>query len=273
MSVKQPFGYYAGKQLLAKKTIEKAFPDLSEIKIFVEPFCGGASLFWHLPDNIPQFILNDNSSQVTRFYRLAKNRDPDLLREVEGTVYSEDDFLRATRIFHRDTDPEGVRAWAFWYLCGASFAYEIGKGFGFNRNGLKGGKGVSGTFYSRRESLGAFCEILDRRNLTIFNRDFADLPTIYDEEGVLYYIDPPYLGTTLGHCGDWTIKDEVRLLRWASTFQKAKIIIAGYLNNDEKIEFATGLDWDVVVLRGSLRARKNGSGKKTEIVLRNFRDK
>jgi site-specific DNA-adenine methylase len=197
-------------------------------------------------------------------------KDPDFLREISATIYSEDNFIRASIALTDEDSPDYLRAWAIWFLCGASFAYEVGKGFGFNRAGLTGGSGISGAFYSRRDSVPRFAEILDRRNLTIFNRDFADLPEIYDEEGVLYYLDPPYIGTYLGHCGAWTVKDEIRLLRWASTFERAKIVISGYLNNEQKIEFAQANDWQILTLRAPLTAKKKGSHKKIEIVIRNF---
>lgn len=273
MAVKTPIGYYAGKTLLAKRIIDKAFPDLSEIKIFGEMFAGGAALSWHLPDSIPQFILNDNSSQVTTFYKAMKSRDPEFLQLVEQTLHSEDSFKLASRIFYNPEEESlGRVAWSCWYLSSASFAYEIGKGLAFNRSGLKGGKGVSGALYSRKASIPEFVDRIEKRNLTIFNRDFADLPDIYDEEGILWFVDPPYLGTYLGHCGQWVRRDEIRLLRYLETFEKARFVLSGYLSNEDKINFAQKNDWEVIVLKDKIRAKKSGSKtQKNEIVLRNFR--
>ena len=82
-----PLTYYGGKQLLASRIIKL----LPEHEGYVEPFCGGAAVFWRkLPSKWE--VLNDSNRELINFYRQARNNFEALEKEVRVSLQQSRDI-------------------------------------------------------------------------------------------------------------------------------------------------------------------------------------
>ena len=59
--------YYGGKQNM----LSHILPLIPKHKCYVEPFCGGAAVFF-AKDKSSNEILNDNNNNLINFYRILK---------------------------------------------------------------------------------------------------------------------------------------------------------------------------------------------------------
>src|SRR5437773_12511135 len=70
-----PLSYIGGKRTLAKRVIE-LFP---EHTTYVEPFAGGAEVFFHKPPSKVE-VLNDLDGEVVNFFRVCQWHHTELVR-------------------------------------------------------------------------------------------------------------------------------------------------------------------------------------------------
>ena len=97
------------------------------------------------------------------------------------------------------------RAWAFYVATNMGFASGIGS-WGFDKYGKR-----RKTFMNKKM---AFDEGVHMRlaNVQVENLDAIKVLERYDSEDAFHYIDPPYVGTNLGHYGGYTEGDYRELL-------------------------------------------------------------
>ncbi|MDR1459143.1 MAG: DNA adenine methylase, partial [Bacteroidales bacterium] len=112
LSMKTPVTYYGGKQ----KMVNTIVPLLPKHRLYCEPFCGGAAIFWAKePSEIE--VLNDTNREVTNFYQVAKNDFVNLEKEIRITLNSRDLHRKAGVVYDNpDMFDERKRAWALWVL-------------------------------------------------------------------------------------------------------------------------------------------------------------
>jgi DNA adenine methylase len=79
--VKTPLTYYGGKQQLAV-TILKLIP---EHKIYVEPFIGGAAVYF-AKEPAPCEVINGTNGELVNFYEVMKRDFPSLQSEYANRV-------------------------------------------------------------------------------------------------------------------------------------------------------------------------------------------
>src|ERR1035441_929684 len=76
-----PLSYIGGKNRLANLIISQIPPH----KTYVEPFAGGAQVFFHKPPSKVE-ILNDLSDDIVNFFRICQSHAPELIRYVQHMV-------------------------------------------------------------------------------------------------------------------------------------------------------------------------------------------
>jgi DNA adenine methylase len=220
-----PFAYYGGKQ----SVLEHIIPYIPGHECYVEPFAGGASVYF-AKSPAPTNVLNDANERLTSFYRTVK--DPTKAREVakrlQGTLYARSEY-EAARVINRaalsDYD-ELTRAWAV--VLGYCMSYGAKWDSGFNCSAspsrfisnCEGWKDVSDSFLNRVELL---------RQVIIENRDALKVIQTYDRNHTFFFVDPPYIGTNCQGLGDYTESDYVSLINLLSTI-KGKFMLTSYEN-------------------------------------------
>lgn len=89
--------YFGGKWRLAKWIISH-FPAHN---CYVEPYGGGGSVLLRKEPS-PFEVYNDLDSGLVSFFRLLRERPEDLIRAIELTPYSREEFMRA---YEHSEDP------------------------------------------------------------------------------------------------------------------------------------------------------------------------
>tara|TARA_R100001086_G_scaffold248247_1_gene184650 strand:+ start:3763 stop:4563 length:801 start_codon:yes stop_codon:yes gene_type:complete len=182
LSVRRPaLKYFGGKWSLAKWVIGH----LPEHRLYVEPFCGAASVLLRKPASKVE-VINDVSSDVVNFFRVARESGGRLLEDLRLTPYAEDEFRacveasddpveRARRFF--------VRSWQGFSGGSCPRSHR-----GFRRYH---GRSIAGEFKGAVENVAALTERL--RAVTIENLDWSVVLEKYDRLDAVFYVDPPYL--------------------------------------------------------------------------------
>jgi DNA adenine methylase len=180
-----PFSYIGGKRALAGKIIA-VFP---EHKAYIEPFAGGAQVFFHkAPSKVE--VLNDLDGEIVGFYRVCQLHYEELVRYLRFTLVSREWFalLQATNPAML-TDIQ--RAARHFYLSKTCYAGLIR-----HRNYALRVDGPPGLNPERIPSL---IEETHHRlaRVQIESLPYEDVLSRFDRPTSLFYLDPPYYGRKL----------------------------------------------------------------------------
>ena len=180
-----PLAYIGGKRRLAKRILAL----LPEHTTYVEPFAGGAQVFFHKPRSRIE-VLNDLDGDIVNFLRICREHPQELVRALEYLVPSRALFAQfAAQPIHLLTDVQ--RAARFLYLQKnafggrvhhRSFRYGVAKRPNYNPERLP-------------SVIGAAAQRL--RHVQLENGSYERVLERYDRETTLFYLDPPYVGLGL----------------------------------------------------------------------------
>lgn len=204
--------WIGGKRRLAKHLL----PIINGHNCYVEPFAGGASIFF-MKEPSKVEVINDINSDVANLYRVVKYHLDELLRHFRWALISREEFLIQQRV-----DPTTLtdiqRAARFYYLQKMAF----------------GGKVKSQTFGTAvtappKLNLLRIEEDLSQAHMRLARCYIESLSwekcfTKYDKEGVVIYMDPPYYGTE-GYGVDFPLRNYDDMARMA-TSARAKVVIS-----------------------------------------------
>jgi DNA adenine methylase len=176
-----PLPWIGGKRRVAKRLAALLPPH----QTYVEPFCGGAQVFFNKNPSTVE-VLNDLDGELVNFLRVCQLHHPELLRYLEYSVPSRRWFE-----WYQDQDPATLtdvqRAARFFYLQKNSFAgrvhqrnfhYAVSKPSNYNAASFP-------------EVLAAVAERLHRVQLECW--PYEKVLERYDRTDTLFYIDPPYV--------------------------------------------------------------------------------
>lgn len=109
-SLKPLFKWTGGKRREIK-LFQKHFPDFVTNKkayTYVEPFAGGAAVYWYLNNLIGKNIINDFDDQVVNFYKVFRKNDPVFVSELKriGAITDHDE-LSKVYYAQRNKDKKG----------------------------------------------------------------------------------------------------------------------------------------------------------------------
>ncbi|EWH01086.1 DNA adenine methylase [Halomonas sp. BC04] len=143
-------------------------------------------------------VINDVHGELVNLYRVVKHHPDELVRQFRWGLVSREEYLT-----QRDVDPRHLtdihRAARFFYLQKLAFGGKVsGQSFG-----------TSATSAPRlnllriEEDLSAAHLRLART--VVEHLDWAECVRRYDRPGTLFYLDPPYWGTT-GYGADFGLE-------------------------------------------------------------------
>lgn len=175
-----PLSYIGGKNRLASHII----PLLPEHTTYVEPFSGGAQVFFHKKPSAVE-VLNDLDTDVVNFLRVCQWHHEELVRHLEFMVVSRHwyELLKAT---DPTTLTDVQRAARFFYLQKNSFGGLIVK------QNYHYGVIQAPNFNPKR-----IPELLKETHLRLQRVQVEQLPyneviAKYDRPTTVFYLDPPY---------------------------------------------------------------------------------
>ena len=225
---KQVVRYWGGKWTLAPFIIEKIPPH----KTYVEPFSGGASVFFRkTPSEID--VLNDKNKALFMFFKTLRDKPDELKRQLNLVPYSENEFKHALQIYRH---PEGFSsmkvAVSFYIVANQCFSGNFsnwGKHKGSNRfpnhTGFISGVGEIDKAIARIKNASIYCE------------DALDMIDRFDDKDTFFYIDPPYLeADATPYKGNYTEKDFGKLLDKLKSI-KGKFLLSFYKTLNIEVPF------------------------------------
>lgn len=256
--LRTPLTYYGGKQQLLKEILLH----VPKHELYCEPFCGGAAVFFGKEPSKVE-VINDTNREVINFYKVVQNDFVSLEKEVRISLCSRLLHDDAYVIFtHPHMFSEIKRAWAVWVLANQSVNAIITNSWGYERKSGKTTLRIS----NKRE---AFTEDLAIRiqnvqiecadaNYIIRSRDFAD---------AFFYVDPPYVGTCMGHYDGYSEDDYRKLLTTLSGIE-GKFLLSSFPTDILK-EFTVKNGWYTKEIEMRCSASKIGK-RKIEVLTANY---
>ncbi len=193
--VMAPFQWVGGKGNLARWIVRFLPPG----KVYVEPFAGAASVFWHLPEPYPVEVLNDIDGRIVNLYRVLQSRERfrELLHRLIWTPYSRAEFARALAILQDSGADDVSRAWAFFVAHNQGFGGKANKVGDWGRSLTARARGMAGTTNSWRGRLKLLTYWHERLSrVQIDAVDGLDAIRYWDTPDTVFYIDPPYVPDT-----------------------------------------------------------------------------
>lgn len=181
--------YHGGKWRLAPFILDYFPPH----RIYVEPFCGAASIMLRKEPAYAE-VINDLDGEVVNFFRVC--RDPKLstklVREIELTPFAREEFIDA---YESSDDPvERARRLVILSFMGFGSNAHCRRKTGFRANS---NRSVTTPAHDWRAWPKALSEIIERlRGVVIENRDAKAVMLQHDSHETLHYVDPPYVWST-----------------------------------------------------------------------------
>jgi len=248
-----PFPYVGGKNRLAKKIISL----LPEHTTYVEPFAGGAQVFFHKQPSRVE-VLNDLNEEIVNFFRVCQSHYEELIRCLRFTVASRrlhellsntpaqilTDIQRAARFFYLQKNSFGG------LVVRRNFHYSVGARPNFRPERIPE---LLVKTHQRLQAVQIEC------------LPFQDVIRKYDRPATFFYLDPPYWDRELYK---FNLKEEdfvdlERLLRQV----KGKFMLS--LNDVPEVRklFAKFSISDVTL---AYSTQKRVGKRYSEVIIRNF---
>jgi len=176
--------WIGGKRRLA----DRIFPLFPQHSCYVEPFAGGAALFFLRPVPAEVEVLNDVNGDLINLYRVVQNHLEEFVRQFKWALSSRQVFkwLQMTRV---ETLTDIQRAARFYYLQQSAFGGRVdGQSYGTATTQPPGLN-----LLRIEEALSA--AHLRLSNTYIEHLSWQEVMKKYDREHTLFYCDPPYWET------------------------------------------------------------------------------
>lgn len=203
--------WVGSKRRLAKRIL----PLFPAHQCYVEPFAGGAALFF-LKEPTEVEVLNDINGELVNLYRVVKHHLGEFVQQFRWALISREifDWQKKT-----PTEPltDIQRAARFYYLQKMAFGGKVtGHTFG------------TATTSAPRLNLLRIEEELSAAHLRLARAYIEHLPwdeciRRYDRPHTLFYLDPPYWGTE-GYGVDFGLEQYAQIRKLADSIQGRMII-------------------------------------------------
>lgn len=198
---------------------------------YVEPFGGSAAVLLNKAPS-PVETYNDLYSEVVNFFRVLREDRDNLIRLLDLTPYSREEFALACSVDQSESPLERARKFyirARQVRTGLATQASSGR-WSYTKNDSRKGKSLSvSRWLTGVESLHNVCMRL--KDVQIENLDAKDVIERYDDSNVLFYLDPPYLLDVRSGCKGYkhemTEDEHLNLLGMIRSI-KGKALLSGY---------------------------------------------
>lgn len=220
-----PLFKWTGGKRREIKILKDYFPQFvldGEQYDFVEPFAGGAAVYWHLNNVNGNNSINDYDPDLVNFYTMMRDQDEDFITPIHqaSTLYEGDntdhDKQAENYYYWRNLDrdngllnlSEQQRAARFWIVNQLSFS-------GMRRFNKKGEFNVPYGHYKNLNStlITSQDHVNLLKNTTITNGDYLDVLDTSDHDNTFIFLDPPYTRVMKKYSSDneFTEQDQINL--------------------------------------------------------------
>lgn len=206
------FPWMGGKRRMAKHIL----PEFPEHDCYVEPFCGGAALFFMKEPSRVE-VINDFNGEVVNLYRVVAHHLEELVRQFRWSLVSRKMFEWANQQVP-ETLTDIQRAARFFYLQQLCFgAKPTGRTYG------------TATTAPPKLNLLRIEEKLSEAHLrlartNIEHLDWKECIRRYDREHTLFYLDPPYWETAGYETGAFPFAEYQAMAQLAESIKGRMVI-------------------------------------------------
>lgn len=217
--------YFGGKWRLADWIVSHLPPH----RVYVEPFCGAASVLFKKPRSYAE-VINDLDDSIFNLFSVMRcpRAHRDLKTSLESTAYSRREFELA-HVFHPDPVESARRLIIRSFMgFGADSVTNIESKTGFRSNSNRSGTTPAHDWINYPSQIIAIHERL--KGVVIENRDAFDLMKTHDGPETVFYIDPPYHSDTRRsgrYQFEFSHDDHVRLIELMREL-KGACVVSGY---------------------------------------------
>jgi len=185
--------YFGGKGHLLSRLLPHLNPP--GIESFVDVFGGSASVILNRePSKCNTY--NDKFEDVVHFFRVLRESGEELIRALELTPYSRQEYLESWPIQH----PNDIeRARMFFIRCMQSYGAHghFHKHSAWPLSKTEYTQGVSQSLYRWISRVNGLAEVVVAlKKIQIECLDFREIIAKYGQHGALLYLDPPYVLST-----------------------------------------------------------------------------
>ena len=174
-----PFAWVGGKSKLANKIIAE-FPPHER---YCEVFGGALNVFYRKPRSKIE-VVNDVNSELVNLHLQIQKKPQTLSAYLNNMLISRELFHKIkSQALHPISSIQ--RAAYYYYMLSLSFGSK-GEHFAMPRGAKPRMKNIYRDFHVWSRRLKGIC---------IENMDFKKLIEAYDHPQILFYLDPPYIGT------------------------------------------------------------------------------
>lgn len=259
--LKTPISYYGGKQKLVSKLLQT----IPKHESYIEPFVGGAALFFSkAPSEIE--VLNDTNKELINFYRVCQTDFVSLEKEIKISLHSRDLHRKASVIYnYPDLFTEIKRAWAVWVLSSQSFCAQLDGSWGYDKTRNTTTKKIS----NKREGFSEAYAIR-LQNVQIECADALYIIRSRDSKDSFFYCDPPYYNSDCAHYDGYTIDDYEMLLKLLSKIE-GKFLLSSYPSDILK-QYTKANNWQTKSIEQlvSVNAKAGYQKRKEEVFTANY---
>lgn len=244
--------WIGGKKILRKTILEK-FPKDGYTR-YIEVFGGAGWVLFGKEQGKELEVFNDLDSNLINLYRCIKYHCDALQKELEWMGISREQFWDSKCQLDIRGLTDIQRAARYFHIIKISYGSDR-RTFGTNKKNLS-------------SSIDYLIDIQERlKNVVIENKDFESLIKVYDRQGALFYLDPPYHGTEKYYDTQFVEKDHVRLKNILDGI-KGRFILS--YNDDEYIRNLYNNYNIEAISRNSNLTNKKTTKNYDEIIITNF---
>lgn len=219
--LRAPMGYPGAKS----RSIKELLAHLPYRNTWVD-VCGGTASVTLARNASPLDVYNDRHSGLVAFYRCIRDRlkCSQMIERLEiSPPLSREEFIWSRDTWKQNQLDDVERAARWYYSLVTSF----------NQKGWSFGRAVKGKAQGQKmfNNLKLFWPLHNRmRNAQIENQDWRMLLKDYSKGGreVVWYIDPPYWGTTGIYEHEWSEQDHLELCERIQHLNGGFVAVSGY---------------------------------------------
>ena len=237
-------------------------PLIPKHRIYTEAFFGGGAIFFN-KEAVEMEVINDLNGEVVNFYKILTTDFWKLNEMVQSTLLSRELYENAMVVYNYPKLFDPIRrAWAFWILTNQGYVSKIGS-WGYDADGSTMVKKLSG------KKLEFGVEIRTRlERAQIECNDAIKVISSRDHRDAFHYVDPPYIGSNLGHYAGYTDADYKGLLKLLSGI-KGKFLLSNY-RSDLLSASIERYGWSALYFDKQLSASPDKSKRKVEVLCANY---
>ena len=262
---KPVFGYYGAKQRLSSSIIE-LFPPHNA---WVEVFCGSAAItLAKEPAQIE--VINDLDGNIVNIFSQLRNNNEQLIKAIELTPYSREEFENAKIICSSDSDLE--RARKFLVSCMMTVNSTVGPKSSFSYSMSYARNGVEARVNRWNNVPERISKVVQRlKTVRVENQDARKIVQLFlDRPATLMYLDPPYF---VNRSHDYPVDEKDRdfheeLLDLCCR-SKAMIILSSYDNRLYRDYLNKNNRWEQKIIKTHTRGTNGKTFERKEILWMN----